>query len=111
MKQLSVVVQHLLEVRHLPTLIHRVAVKATPQLIVNSTSGHSLESKHHRIPEARTSAAPIGPKHHLEIHRVREFGRAPESAILAVYVPLHQLSRPARLLGGYVSWLPPESTP
>src|SRR5713226_8188629 len=62
MKQLSVVVQHLLEVRHLPTLIHRVAVKATAQLIVNSTSGHSLESKHHRIPEARTSVAPIRPQ-------------------------------------------------
>ena len=42
-QQLGVVVAHLFEVRHYPAFIHRVAMKTSGQLVVDTAVGHVLK--------------------------------------------------------------------
>ncbi len=42
-QQLGVVVEHLLEVRNAPALVHAVAMKAAGELVVDAAAGHVLE--------------------------------------------------------------------
>ena len=44
-----VVVEHLLEVRHEPALVHRVAVEAAADEVVHSAGGHRVERRHRQL--------------------------------------------------------------
>ena len=44
LQQFGIVVAHLLEVRHDPVLVHRVAVKAAGELVIDAAAGHFLQS-------------------------------------------------------------------
>ena len=72
-----VVVQHLLEVRHEPTLVHRIAVEAAADHVVHASFGHAVE----RLLDHRPLAAP---EQELDRRGGRELGRAPPAAPLRV---------------------------
>ncbi len=65
----GVVVQHLLEVRNQPVGIHRVAMEATPQLVVHAARRHGLERVGDHFQSRRLNLPP--PK-----GKAREGGRA-----------------------------------
>ena len=57
-EQLGVVVEHLLEVRHHPAGVHRVAREAAAELVVEPAAGHRLAGRvEHRPRPRRTGAA------------------------------------------------------
>ena len=47
--ELRLVVQHLLEVRHEPVLVHRVAMEAAAELIVHAALGHLAQGEQHHV--------------------------------------------------------------
>ena len=49
-----VVVEHLLEVRHEPALVHRVAVEAAADEVVHPARGHPVERRHRQLGLAAT---------------------------------------------------------
>jgi hypothetical protein len=57
-QQLGVVVEHLLEVRNHPALVHAVAVKAAGQLVVDAAARHLLS-----VTAKATRASPLSAVH------------------------------------------------
>src|SRR5665811_2324493 len=53
LQELCVVVQHLLEMRHQPALVHRVARKAAAEVIVNAALTHAIQRMLDRLEKAR----------------------------------------------------------
>ena len=84
-----VVVEHLLEVRNEPSLVGRVAVEASAEMIPDAALAHRLEREPRRV--ARRAAVP---QEQLERHRVRELRLAAEPAVRVVDT-LHQRARDA----------------
>ena len=58
LRQLRVVVEHLLEVRHEPFGIHRVAGEAAAQVIVNAARGHAVAGVQHHADGLVVAEAP-----------------------------------------------------
>ena len=52
-----IVVEHLLEMRHQPALVHRIAREAAAQMVVNAALAHPCESKRGGSEEAAVSGA------------------------------------------------------
>ncbi len=81
--QQGVVVEHLLEVRHQPSAVHRVAGEAAGQYVVHPPGRHPVQRRrHHR--RRLGIAAPAHPQQELERAGGRELGRAAEAAPLGV---------------------------
>ena len=59
-RELGVVVEHLLEVRHEPDRVGRVAVEAAAELVVDPAVGHLVEREPHDGVEPGVAAAPDG---------------------------------------------------
>ena len=51
-EQLGVVVEHLLEMRHQPFLVHGIARETSAEMIVNPAFAHSFERMFHGFKEA-----------------------------------------------------------
>ena len=68
-----VVVEHLLEVRHEPLRVDRVAVEAAADEVVHPAGRHPVEREPHRVERAP-------PQEELEHRRGRELRRVPEAA-------------------------------
>ena len=87
--QQRVVVEHLLEVRHHPAGVRRVAGEAAGQLVVHAAAGHRLGGALGHGQRLRgTRPAPFGvPEQELQHHGRRELGRAAEAALRGVVVP------------------------
>ena len=104
-QQQGVVVQHLLEVRHDPRLVHAVAGEPAAELVVDAAARHRLQ-RPLRHGEGLGRAAP---EQELQHHGRRELGRAAEPAVPLVEAPgegAHRLvqgllvrQRPGRRLG------------
>ena len=91
-QQLRVVVAHLLEVRHDPALIHRVAMKPAGQMIVEATLRHLLERHHRRQPRGRIgTVAPCGIEQQIERAGMRKLGLRAEPAIAPVELLQHRV--------------------
>jgi hypothetical protein len=88
-EQLGIVVQHFLEMRNGPRLVHRIAGKAAAQLIVKAAFGHTRQRKrgHGQRRGARIAQAP------LDALRVRKLGRCAEAAEAAVEGTLERGAR------------------
>src|SRR5207247_2205450 len=67
LEQLGVVVEHLLEVRHEPALVDRVAGKSAAQMVVDAALADSLERVLDQVEEPRVVLPQAGaPKHFIE---------------------------------------------
>ena len=73
----GVVVEHLLEVRHEPPLVDRVAVEATADEVVHPAGSHPVERLRHHRHRLRRPAA----EEELEVRGGRELGCPSEAAV------------------------------
>ena len=78
LQQLGVVVEHLLEVGHVPAFVGRVPCEAASELVVDATAGHAVERGRDHVEDA-VHAAHGPPQQELERHRLRELGSAAEA--------------------------------
>ena len=74
-----VVVEHLLEVRHVPPGIGRVPMEAAPHLVVHAAGRHPVERPGHELERVRVPPQ-VHPQEELERHRLRELRGAAEPA-------------------------------
>ena len=82
--QLSVVVEHFLEMRHEPVGIDRVAVEAAADLVVQATLCHAPAGEEHRVQQVGAGSRPALAEEELEHRRMRELRRAAEAAAVPV---------------------------
>ena len=84
LQQLGVVVRHLLEVRHDPALVDRVAMKAAGELVVNAALRHLGQRSGDHGGDALFAGAHVPVHQQIERSGMRKLGRAAEAAILLV---------------------------
>ena len=107
LQQFGIVVAHLLEVRHHPALVHRIAVKPTRQLVVHAAVSHVLKRGDDEVaqltvgvgrvhvgtaalgrPAERSSAGSRIPlNQQIQRRRMRKLRRLPESSMLRIKHP------------------------
>ncbi len=66
LEQLRIVVEHLLEVRHQPALVDRIAREAAAEMIVDAALAHALKRMLHRFEEPDVAAAHAGAPQHFQ---------------------------------------------
>lgn len=77
--QLSLIVEHLLKMRHSPLLVDRITVKPTANVIEDSTLGHFSQGRERHLKSLRMAEAPVVAKQKVEGDRPGEFGGGAES--------------------------------
>ena len=75
--ELRLVVEHLLEVRDAPLLVHRVAVEAAADVVAHAALGHRHERRHHHVPP-RIATAGAGARDVPRAQQEQQLGRARE---------------------------------
>ena len=80
-EDLRIVVEHLLEMRHEPFGVGRVAGVAAAEMIVDAARVHRLEHRAQSLAEGRIAAAEHLVPEKAEDRRIGEFGRAAEAAM------------------------------
>ena len=100
LRQLRVVVEHLLEMRHQPFGIHRVAGEAAAELVVNTARGHAVAGVQHHANSVFVVEAPGVAQQELRLAGLRELGRAAEPAVPRVVSVLEEDPRVAHDGGG-----------
>ncbi len=83
-QQAGIIVRHLLEVRNNPALVHRVAVEAAADLVVNTAPSHALERRRDDRQQPLLAGFEVRVEQQVERAGVRELGRGAESAILRI---------------------------
>src|SRR5580700_8953928 len=83
LQQLRVVIAHLLEVRHDPALIDRIAMEAARQLVISTAARHLLQSADKNGAQVfiTRASARILLHHQIERRRMRELRSVSKSAI------------------------------
>ena len=81
LEKLGVVVEHLLEMRHQPALVDRVAREAAAEMVVDAALAHMGEGELDELEEARLVAPLPGAPQKLEHRALRKFRRAAEPTI------------------------------
>ena len=82
--ELSVVVEHLLEVRHEPVRVSGVAVEATAELVVYSPVGHRIEGVSDHLKQRPVASRHISPQEELEDRRLCELGSTAPATVSAI---------------------------
>ena len=87
-EELSVVVEHLLEMRHEPLRIDRVTMKAAAKLIVNSPRGHFVQRPRHHYGQETPSRRRCHTRNNNDdqVHRMRKLRRTAKSAIAGDHI-------------------------
>src|SRR4029077_16689320 len=86
-RQLRLVIEHLLKMRHMPKLIDRIPVKSSTEMIAHAASSHSAQRKqrHVRSPVRLISRCPCRTsKEKIEDRLPREFGRAAKATVIFI---------------------------
>ena len=83
-RELGVVVEHLLEVRHQPVGVGRVAMEAAAELVVDPAVGHRVERPPRDRERPRVAGRDRAPQQVLDRHRLRELRRAAPAAVARV---------------------------
>src|SRR5437667_4123508 len=78
--ELRVVVEHLLEVRHAPPGVGRVAVEAAAELVMDAARGHALERRRRHGERVRVARAAVIAEEERRHRRPGGPGRGPEAA-------------------------------
>ena len=81
MRQLGVVVQHLLEVRHQPVRVGAVAGEAAADLVVDPAVRHPVEGEGHHLEHVGVLAAVPRAHEELQGHRRGELGSPAKAAV------------------------------
>ena len=84
LEQQRVVVEHLLEMRHEPALVHAVAGEAAAEMIVDAALRDMGEGERHRLDRIGQSVAETSAPQEGEELRLRKFRRAPDAAMRRV---------------------------
>ena len=93
------VVQHLLEVRHLPPVVDRVAGEPAAEVVVHPAGRHGVERRlDHRGRSARSGAGQVA-DHEVEVLRRRELRRPTEPTPVVVVGRSERLEREVEDLG------------
>src|SRR5216683_6201024 len=92
-RELAVVVEHLLEVRHEPVRVDGVAMKPAADLIVHAAAGHHRQRRVRHLARARVLRALPVAQHELPDHRLRELRRAAEAPVGVVELRRDRLER------------------
>ncbi len=82
-RELRVVVQHLLEVRHMPALVRRVAGETAADMVVDAARGHVLQGRDQQGAGLFVATRGQG-QQVLQQRRLRELGRVAETAVARV---------------------------
>ncbi len=86
-REQRIVVEHLLEVRHHPRIVHGVPRETPAKLVVHAAARHCLRGRRCH-PQRGGAAGPlVVAQQEFEHHRRRELGRAAEPAVHTVEVP------------------------
>ena len=107
LQQFRIVIGHLLEVRHHPALVDRVAMKAPSKLVVNAATRHLLERRDKNVAHLVVSCAHVIVNQEIEHCGMRKFRSLAKTAVLGIehaqrrlYDCIHnarpELSAPAR---------------
>ena len=78
--ELRLVVEHLLEVRHEPALVHRVAMEAAAELIVHAALGHLAQREQRHVERFLVLGARVVAQQEVVDRGARKLGRAAEAA-------------------------------
>ena len=82
--QLRLVVQHLLEVRHTPVGIHRVAVESSAEVVAHPAKRHRAQRHEHHVPRFAGAGPCVLAQQEQQLARPRELRRAAEPAAPAI---------------------------
>ena len=74
------VVQHFLEVRDEPAVVHGIAMEAAAELIVHAARGHLAQSEQHHVERFLVLRARVVAQQKVVDRGTRELGRAAEAA-------------------------------
>ena len=102
-QQLGVVVGHLLEVGHVPALVHRITVEAARQLVVHAAAGHAVERGADDGEQVRLAAGLVLLQQQLQGRRMGKLGRAAEAAIADVKELGGRFDNRVHHLGGVIA--------
>ena len=83
-RKLGIVVEHLLEMRHKPAFIHRIAVKSAAQMVVEPPLGHFSQGHQSGIPNRAVFCRIILPKQQVDGAVRRKFWSRAESAMIRI---------------------------
>ena len=93
LRELRLVVEHFLEVRHEPFGIHRVTREPAAQLVVNAAGGHAVAGvQHHARGFVIVKTFRAAQQQRWQAG-LRKFGRAAETAVARVEHPLEKFAR------------------
>src|ERR1700733_779119 len=83
-KDLRVVVEHLLEMRHEPYRVGGIARVAAAEMVIDALRVHRLEHRAHRLAEGRIATAERLIPEEAEDRRIGEFRRAAQAPMARV---------------------------
>jgi hypothetical protein len=84
--ELGIVVEHLLEMGHLPDVVHRIAGKTTAHLVVDAPVGHFAQREVHMVHQLSVVGQMCLPQQKLVVARHRKLGRTVWAALHVVHV-------------------------
>src|SRR5205814_4719655 len=84
LQQLGIVIRHFLKVGNEPALVHRVAVEAAGELVVDAAAGHFFERGFRYSEQMFFFGLLVALEQEINRWGMREFWRAAEAAILNV---------------------------
>src|SRR5438552_15702754 len=99
--ELGVVIEHLLEMRHQPALVGRIAREAPAEMIVDAALAHRVERLGDRVAVRRLAAALPSMPQQLEDPGLRKFRRGADPAMKLVDLAQQPLGDPVELLRRY----------
>ncbi len=95
----GLVVEHLLEVRHHPERVDRVARESAPEVVVHPARRHRIERGLHDGASAVAAVVRVGAQAQLERHRLRELRRSAEPTPLGIELRADLLQRGVEHVG------------
>ena len=93
LRELRLVVEHLLEMRHEPFGVHRVTREPAAQLVVNAAGGHAVAGVQHHARGFLVVKTFRAAQQQRWQAGLRKFGRAAETAVARVEHPLEKFTR------------------
>ena len=97
LQELGVVVEHLLEMRHEPALVDRIAREAAAEVVVDAALADALERVLDQLEEALVAGAQPRPPDQLVERRIGEFRRAAKPAVGRIERAADPLGQPVEL--------------
>jgi len=79
--ELGIIIEHLLEVRHQPLPVHRIAMEAAADLIVHAAAGHLGQGEVGHVLRLHDARALPVAQEEFPVHGLGKLGRAPRASL------------------------------